>query len=435
MTNAWLTEFWRIAILLLGAVFFGWLLGMPGVAFTLAVIGYLFWHLTQLYRLEEWLRIERKFQPPESEGIWGDVFNLMYRSQQRNRKRKKRLAKMLQRFQQATAALPDATVVLGENNAIEWFNPAARSHLGLRSPSDVGQRIDNLLRHPEFSKFINSDTKTPLEIALPRNPNVTLRFNVTPYAKNQRLLIAVDVSKQMRLEQTRRDFVANVSHELRTPLTVVSGFLETMIDAEDPKLREWERALELMQKQAFRMQHIVEDLLLLSNLENSRQPPNRSLVDVPAMLAVIREGAEQLAEGKGHRFNVDITAGLQIVGAEKELYSAFNNLVSNAVRYTPEGGEISLRWYQDGSGIHFEVKDTGMGIAPQHIPRLTERFYRVDTARSRESGGTGLGLAIVKHVLMRHDAMLQIESELGSGSTFRCNFPLSAMSAESTPKL
>ena len=221
----------------------------------------------------------------------------------------------------------------------------------------------------------------------------------------------------------RRDFVANVSHELRTPLTVVSGFVETLLDEPEGHPAHMQRSLELMQQQTSRMQHIVEDLLLLSRLETDRNRPPHEVVAVPAVLAMIQEGTQALVEQKGQRLSLEADGSLYLYGAEKELYSAFSNLVTNAVRYTPDGGEIRVRWYRDEAGAHFEVNDTGLGIAPQHIPRLTERFYRVDVGRSRDVGGTGLGLAIVKHVLNRHGAALRISSIINKGSTFSCDFP------------
>jgi two-component system phosphate regulon sensor histidine kinase PhoR len=250
-----------------------------------------------------------------------------------------------------------------------------------------------------------------------------LNLRVVPYGHDQRLLIARDVSQQQRLEQMRRDFVANVSHELRTPLTVVSGFLETLLDEAGDYPKHLSRSMELMQQQTARMQHIVEDLLLLSRLETDRTRPPHEAVAVSGVLSMIEEGVEPLSRQKQQSIEFDCDNALRIYGAEKELYSAFSNLVTNAVRYTPEGGTIHVRWYQDDRGAHLEVQDSGVGIAPEHIPRLTERFYRVDVGRSRESGGTGLGLAIVKHVVSRHDGNLCISSVLNKGSTFSITFP------------
>ncbi len=426
MSDYWSSELWRLFLILLASALIGMLGGFAVEAILLAALGYLGWHLLNLHRLERWLVKGRKYQPPESSGIWGDIFHLIYKLQKNNRKRKKRLASILGRFQEATHALPDATVVLTPGGEIEWFNQAAEKMLGLRPPADIGQRIDNLLRNPQFTAYLNSgETEEGLEIPSPLSDIQTLFVRIVPYGEQRNLLVARDVSQRIRLEQVRRDFVANVSHELRTPLTVVNGYLETMRDSGDPGLQSWQQALSVMEQQSLRMKRIVDDLLLLSRLENGSTSGN-DVVDVPAMLASIREGAEMLATEKNLTVHLKADRSLNIVGTESELYSAFNNLVGNAVRYTPEGGEITIRWYSDSEGIKFEVSDTGVGIAPRHIPRLTERFYRVDVARSRDSGGTGLGLAIVKHVLLRHHATLKIESRLGIGSTFICLFPQSA---------
>ncbi|MEN8169544.1 MAG: phosphate regulon sensor histidine kinase PhoR [Pseudomonadota bacterium] len=424
MSNPWSAELRRLLILLLLATLAGLLVGQVGVVLFLTLAVYLGWHLRNLYRLYAWLHDGHSFHPPEASGIWGDVFNLIYRSQLRNRKRKKRLTTLIKRFQEATAAMPDATVILDSEGGIEWFNGAAQSLLGLQPGRDVGQRIINLIRSPEFRRFLaQGSPNEPMRIVSPIDENTILNFRVVPYGKNQRLLIVRDVSQQQRLEQMRRDFVANVSHELRTPLTVVSGFLETLLDESDEYPAHLTRSLGLMEQQAGRMSQIVEDLLLISRLETDSERSPRETVVVAAMLNMVEEGMVSMAAEKGLQLQFECDEKLWLYGAEKELYSAFNNLVTNAVRYTPEGGRITVRWYRDEHGAHFEVEDTGMGIAPQHIPRLTERFYRVDVGRSRDSGGTGLGLAIVKHVLNRHSANLRISSTINRGSTFSCDFP------------
>ncbi len=424
MFNPWFAELQRLAILLLFAVVAGMPFGHPGL-FVVVVLGaYLYWHLRNLYRLYRWLHDGHRFHPPEASGIWGEVFNLIYRSQLRNRKRKKRLTGLIKRFQEATAAMPDATVILDADGGIEWFNGAAQPLLGLQAGRDVGQRILNLIRNPEFRRFLSqASPNEPIRLPSPVDETTILNFRVVPYGKDRRLLIARDVSQQQRLEQMRRDFVANVSHELRTPLTVVSGFLETLLDEQEELPSHIRRSLTLMAQQSGRMSQIVEDLLLLSRLESGNNRAARERVSVAAMLKMVEEGVTPLAAEKGQQLGFECDEHLWIYGAEKELYSAFSNLVTNALRYTPEGGQIIVRWYRDEHGAHFEVKDTGQGIAPQHIPRLTERFYRVDVGRSRDSGGTGLGLAIVKHVLNRHDATLRISSAINRGSTFSCDFP------------
>jgi two-component system phosphate regulon sensor histidine kinase PhoR len=429
--NPWTAELRRLFLLLLFALVAGMPLEHPG-AFVLVALGlYLSWHLRNLYRLYSWLQDGHRFHPPEASGIWGEVFHLLYRLQLRNRKRKRRLTGLIKRFQEATAAMPDATVILDADGTIEWFNGAAQSLLGLQPGRDVGQRILNLIRHPDFTRYLAKGAPNePMRMPSPLDDGITLNIRVVPYGREQRLLIARDVSQQQRLEQMRRDFVANVSHELRTPLTVVSGFLETLTDDDEHYPPHTARSLELMQQQTWRMQHIVEDLLLLSRLETDSSRPPHQVVAVPAVLSMIEEGVEPLIEQKGQHFTLECESGLWIYGAEKELYSAFSNLVTNAVRYTPEGGSINVRWFRDEAGAHLEVSDTGVGIAPQHIPRLTERFYRVDVGRSRDVGGTGLGLAIVKHVVSRHDGTLRISSTLNRGSTFSIDFPNHLIAAE-----
>jgi two-component system, OmpR family, phosphate regulon sensor histidine kinase PhoR len=427
--NPWSAELRRLFVVLSVALLIGLLFGQPLLLLTIALAIYLAWHLRNLHRLFEWLRDGHRFHPPESDGIWGEVFHQLYRLQLRNRKRKRRLAGLIKRFQEATSAMPDATVILDAEGTIEWFNSAAEQLLGLHPGKDVGQRVINLIRSPEFAHFLSKNQHSePLRISAPDDDTVMLNMRIIPYGKEQRLLLARDISQQQMLEQMRRDFVANVSHELRTPLTVVAGFLETLLEDEQPDYAA--RSMTLMQQQTQRMQHIVEDLLLLSRLETDRTRPPSEVVSVPAVLSMIEESVEPLVEEKKQSLQIECDPGLRILGAEKELYSAFSNLVTNAVRYTPEGGTISVHWYRDERGAHLEVKDSGVGIAPQHIPRLTERFYRVDVGRSRDSGGTGLGLAIVKHVVNRHDGSMRISSVLNQGSTFTIDFPSVLISGE-----
>lgn len=425
MSSPWSAEIWRIISLLVLGLVFG--LIIDHVFFTLfaVILGYLIWHLRQLHRLESWLVNSKKLSPPEGYGLWEDIFHQLYLLQQRNRKSKKRLAAYLSRFQNLTKALPDATVVLRANGEIEWFNEAAEQFLGLHAPQDIGQRIDNLIRYPAFVDHLQAEKfAEPVEFPSPVNEELMLSARVVAYGQEQRLLVVRDVTRVHLLERMRRDFVANVSHELRTPLTVVNGYLETMVDAADPALAPWQRSLDLMQEQGRRMNSIVEDLLLLSRLETDNNEQKNDVINVPLMLAFIREEAAALSGEKQHRIELDMQPDLQLWGHETHLRSAFTNLVTNAVRYTPSGGSIRIGWHVVGDKVVFAVQDAGEGIAASHIPRLTERFYRVDAGRSRQSGGTGLGLAIVKHVVERHDGHLVIESTLGSGSLFRCEFPL-----------
>jgi two-component system phosphate regulon sensor histidine kinase PhoR len=424
MNRVWAKEALRIGGILALAALAGASIGHPTAAALAAALGYLGWHLFHLNRLHRWLSEDKKFQPPEARGAWGQVFNDIYRLQASNRKRKRKLARYLRRFQEATSAWPDGAVVLDEQGTIEWANPRARALLGLRIPQDIGRRVTYFVRHPGFSMFLSTGGGAePLQLPSPVDPELHLAVYILPYGKKQqRLLIARDVTHVRRLEQVRRDFVANVSHELRTPLTVLNGYLETLNEAIDEFPPGWADSLGAMHKQAARMRRIVEDLLLLARLEAEGEGPSAETVPVPDLLAAIVEEARRFSGDLGHRITLE-SQPLALIGSPGEIRSAFSNLVNNAVQYTPPNGEIRIRWSADDDGAHLEVTDTGPGIEAHHIPRLTERFYRVDVGRSRESGGTGLGLAIVKHVLQRHDAQLQIESIPGHGSTFRCDFP------------
>lgn len=412
-----------MAMLFGSVLFVGWLLGMPHGAFTLALMVYLGWHLYNLYRLERWYERRKISEPPHASGVWGEAFEHVYQLQRRNRQRKKKLAAILSRFKESTAAMPDATVVLTEDDHIEWFNKAAKRYLGLQTSQDVGQRIDNLIRHSRFSEFLaRGDFTEPLEMVSPRDDQRHFSFRIVPYGNNQKLLVVRDVSRIKRLERMRSDFVANVSHELRTPLTVVSGYLENMVADEGEQTAQWGKCLHQMQGQTKRMTRLVEDLLMLSRLEDEDRTAARDPVAVSALLASLVEDARTLSGNRQHSITLESDNSLWLRGSEKELGSAFSNLLFNAVQYTPDNGHIALRWYRDGDKACFEVCDDGVGIAIKHLHRLTERFYRVDAGRSREHGGTGLGLAIVKHVLDRHDAWLGIESQPGKGSVFRCVF-------------
>lgn len=424
MINPWLAEITLIAGLLAVALLVGLLSGHVLLVVWLATVGYLGYHLYKLRRMEHWLSTGAGQPPRGGQGAWGEVYYQLYRLRQHHRRRKRTLAQYLQRFRELTAAMPDATVVLRTGSGeIEWFNSAAGRLLGLRAPQDIGQRIMNLVRHPVFIRyFYGQRFSDPVEFPSPVNQALMLSVSLVPYGKEQLLLVARDNTRLHKLEQVRRDFVANVSHEMRTPLTVIGGFLETLVDDPDTRPQDRQHALQLMGEQTRRMQHIVDDLLLLSRLETDQRPVGRERVEVPAMLNTLCDEAKTLSGGK-HDIRLRAEAGLCLQGNAEELRSAFTNLVSNAVRYTPAGGEIEIRWFADEAGAHFQVRDNGVGVAEHDIPRLTERFYRVDAARSRQTGGTGLGLAIVKHVLERHNGVLHVASVLGVGSTFSCDFP------------
>jgi two-component system phosphate regulon sensor histidine kinase PhoR len=424
LQKGWSTDIWRLVLLLAAAALVGVVIGYPLVTLLIAQAGFIFWHLRELNRLERWLQNPERDDVPEAEqGLWGEIFDLLYRWRQRASRREQKLETLLSRFQQAASALPDAVVILRGDGTIEWVNKVSLRLLGI-SKKDVGQPVANLLRQPEFvAYFRNRDYSTPLNLDSPANQNLRLRVRIVPYGIGQKLLVARDVTRLQRLEDMRRDFVANISHEMRTPLTVITGYLESLSDHEKSLSEDAHKSIQLMQEQTTRMQHLVTDLLFLSRIETGPRTSTWEPVAVPAMLAAVREDAMALSGEEKHRISMDVDNSIWLRGNETEIRSAFSNLIFNAVRYTPPGGEISVRWFADKGGAHFSVSDSGIGIPSQHIPRLTERFYRVDTARSRERGGTGLGLAIVKHVLQRHDARLDIESAENQGSTFTCHFP------------
>lgn len=424
MNNSWSEEIWRVIGLLVLAVFLGLLFEHVTLMLLIAVSAYLGWMLYNVRHLQRWLQVGKSYSPPDSVGIWGEIFSGIYRLQKRNKKRQKRLVRLLGRFRETTEAMPDGIVVMYANGTIEWWNEAAAKLLDLKYPQDVGQRITNLVREPQFSAFIERHAEGEvLSIPAPGDKHKAVALQVTPYGENQTLLIARDVTLLQRVEQMRRDFVANISHELRTPLTVMSGFLEALSDEQHIDAQTLQRSLQLMKQQSRRMYRLVEDLMLLSRLENEQKPVKHEAVAVPQILAGLREEAQVISGDRNHQITLDVDENLYLYGDGKELDSAFSNLLINAVNYTPTGGAINVRWYEDEAGAHLSVSDTGIGIPPHHIPRITERFYRVDVARSRETGGSGLGLAIVKHALNHHEATLSVDSEVGRGSTFVCHFP------------
>ena len=419
---------WREIWILIGiavlSLFFGALTGRP---FLIAAGGfgfYIAWTLRHLRNLHRWLLDRRAGDIPEAGGLWGEVFDEIYKLVKQASRRQDQLSGMLARFQKAASAMPDAVVVLSQEGDIEWANRTAAGLLGIRYPHDAGVRLLNLLRVPGFAQYLErGEYAEPLEITSPDNRDTHVSIQITPFGSSQKLVIGRDVTRLMRLEQMRRHFVANVSHELRTPLTVLGGYVETLQQLDQIRMEDLKRHLSTMHEQSLRMQRLVDDLLMLSRLETAPPRAHDEAVDIAALLAGLKEQAALLSGESRHVIELDADPSLKLLGSHEELRSAFSNLVNNAVRYTPAGGTIRLTWRAADDGAEFAVADTGEGIAPEHFPHLTERFYRVDTARSRASGGTGLGLSIVKHVLLRHDARLEIESEVGQGSTFRCAFP------------
>ena len=392
-----------------------WAFATAGLAIVLV------YHLRHLARLARWAQDPRADQVPEGRGPWEEMLSALYRHERSAEARRDELADALARFRRAAQAMPDGVVILDDKNSIEWCNNNAAALLELDPREDVGRPIANLVREPAFIDYLATHDEAGARPArVPMERGVVLSIQLIRYGDAQTLLLARDVTQSERVEAMRRDFVANVSHELRTPLTVLVGFLETVrelkLDAQ--RVRDYSG---MMREQASRMHRIIEDLLALSMLE-SAPPPAADRVRIAPLLARLRADAEALSNGR-HGITVESTPSVDLLGSESELASAFGNLISNAIRYTPPGGKVRLVWRDGADGASFAVEDTGVGIAPEHIPRLTERFYRVDRSRSRETGGTGLGLAIVKHAVARHQAVLDIASEPGVGSRFTVRFP------------
>lgn len=414
----------RLFWLLLCCLLIGLILGQTAWALVVGLSLYLGHTLWQTQRLQHWLRTRPGEPPPEARGLWGMIFDDIYRLQRRDQRARARLQAVIERIQTSTAALRDGVVMLDKEGHLEWWNHSAEQLLGLRAPDDSGQHVHNLLRDPRFVEYFDqSDYREPLNIPSPLSFSIWLQYNITRYGNGERLILVRDTTRLHNLEQMRKDFVANVSHELRTPLTVLVGYLETMIDSDDGNNARWLRPLNQMQQQAKRMQSLLNDLLMLSRLETSNARAEEQPVSIDLLLPDIRKDALALSGERQHEITLECTTRVRLKGLETELRSAISNLVYNAVKYTQDGGHIHISWSQDENAAHLSVTDNGPGIPEEHLHRLTERFYRVDSSRNSTTGGTGLGLAIVKHVMMRHKGELQISSTPGKGSTFTCIFP------------
>ena len=427
MSTVWeRTLWWSLALVCLvfapAAIAFGLDWGLWALIAGLVVM--LVWHLNHLRQLLDWLEGPLNAPLPRGRGAWEIAFAGLHRRVRVRLGQQKALSETLDRFMRAFQALPDGVIAFDRHRHIDWINERAETHFALSAAVDRGQALTNLIRHPDFVTYLDSGKyEEPLIYRGGRVEGVTLLLQIIPYGEDQNLLVSRDISQLERMETMRRDFIANVSHELKTPLTVVAGFSEMLAD-DYASCSEEEVAhyLKLICEQNARMQRLIEDLLTLSSLETGSSAPVEERVDLAPILCSILADAQALSAGR-HEISLSIETPSIIKGCANELRSAFGNLAGNAVRYTPQGGKIDLVWrLRDGFG-EFIVADTGIGIAPQHLPRLTERFYRVDRSRSRETGGTGLGLAIVKHVLTRHHATLEIESEAGKGSRFLARFP------------
>lgn len=412
---------WIISTLL-GALVIGWLIDNYELALIVYIVFFLIRHLSSIRKFELWLKGNSQVPYPPSSGSWSEISYLATRKQRSCEKLAERQVHKYQQLQAASMSIPDAIISIDPDGKIEWFNAAAGRILQLRK-TDVSRSIESLVRVPEFLTYLKQENyHEPLIMPSFKELKRVRSVSIFDYYHHHKLIVIKDIHELYNLAQIRKDFVANASHELRTPLTVFTGYLEMMLEmkSQDPL---WEKPLSQMNKQAQRMQAIINDLLTLSAMESETLTEEKQTVDVPLILSGLQQNADLISADK-HQFVFEVDESLKIVGYPTPLTSVFTNLISNAVRYTPDNGRIIVRWYENKKGVFFEVEDSGIGIAQDQIPRITERFYRVDTARSRDTGGTGLGLAIVKHILERHNALLTIQSQFRVGSTFTCFFPL-----------
>lgn len=428
----WRKLIWRLLLAALVGLGLGFVIGVPLVGLSLALGAAACWQIFHVHKLDQWLHASRGLRSPPDAGIWHALYDPTYRRLQHHRNRRRELHQTLREFRDASHALPDALVVIDETGAARWFNQSAQKLLGLKPPQDFGRPITNLIRNPQFRRWLaagdearpdSENAERRLSIVSPVDPLVKIVFSTVYLGDDRSLLIARDVTMIHRLDEMRRDFVANVSHELRTPLTVVSGYLEAMGDSLSA---EWHVPVDQMSAQCRRMKELIDDLLVIARLESGERSRDVQPVEIPGLLSCIAEEAEVESRGN-HKIVSRIQSKANLKGVYKDLRVAFGNLVTNAIRYTPAGGTITLVWTEDDDSVSFSVTDTGPGIPAKFLPRLTERFYRIDSERSRATGGTGLGLAIVKHVLSQHKGELLIESTVGTGSRFTCRFPVDAI--------
>ncbi len=419
--NPWLNS---IGILILATGVAGMTSFLLGYSITLGMLlslsGYLIWMLRHLYRFERWLQNPVLSDAPESRGLWGRIFDRIYLLQKKEKAARKTLHQVIKRAQDSTNTLTDGVVILDEHGLLEWWNRTAAKLLNLRT-QDRGLMLTHLLRDPAFKQYFESETyQIPLVLTAHNKP---LEFHVTQFGKNERLLLIRDISHLQQLEKVRTDFVANVSHELRTPLTVLKGYVETFLQIDHTLHPTLKRGLAQMQEQTQRMEALITDLLLLSKLESSPPVRTATSIGLTSLLTRVMAEAKAIYPHKEHSFELSVDARIQLLGHEEELHSAFSNMLINAVKYTQTHGHIQLQALVHEQEVWVEVIDNGPGIDPSYTPRLTERFFRGDPNRTQQISGTGLGLAIVKHILIRHEATLEIISRPGQGSCFRCRFP------------
>ena len=414
-------ELRRLLIIFVICVGYGVLFGLQWWLLFTGLCLYLAWLFYQMYRLNKWL-IRGTDEPPESSGLWGEIFDNIYKLQCQQRAETENLQAVIKRIQEITSALKDGIIILDWRGHLDFWNPAAQRMIGFRT-KDQGQSIINFIRDPKFVEYFEGDNYAePLDLQSPRHSSKQLQIQITRFGQQERLIVIRDITQVHNLEQMRQDFVANVSHELRTPLTVINGYIETISD--NNKTPTWEKPLQQILQQGKRMSLLINDLLVLSKLETTEAGHNQKELELEPLLISIKNEADALGNDKQQTIRLQCDEPIRILANEKEIHSAFSNLAINAVKYTPENGVIDLHLWKNENHVYFSVTDNGPGIDSKHLPRLTERFYRVDASRNSATGGTGLGLAIVKHVLLRHDGELKITSELGKGSTFTCVLPL-----------
>ena len=430
LPSAWYEELIYLAMLLGSLAAVGSIFNSIALFLMFGALGYLTWNLYNLYLMERWIRLGDSVEPPDANGIWETIFKSYHDLQRRQRKDKKRMAKLIKRFRATARAMPDPTIILNRELEIEWMNSIAAQTFGLDDKEDVDKRLDNFLRSPEVREWLSRRSyDQPLDYLVGTSPRRVYSLRLVPFeSKGSMMLIAVDVSEARRLERFRRDFIANASHELRTPLTVFTGYLEQLeerVQREEGGIQSrWGRAIHGMQEQSLRMRQIVDDMLVLARLEEDQRKPAEVDLDMPALLRQVEEDAKILADARKQTLHVEVDLDLWLHGIEDSLRAVVSNLVNNACKYTQEGGAITLRWLRNSDGQPMlQVQDNGPGIPAESVPRLTERFYRVDAGRDRAQGGSGLGLSIVKHALEQHDALLRVESKPGEGSVFSAVFP------------
>ncbi len=415
----------------------GLLLGHVLLTIIAGALLYIAYQLANMRRLLKWLKHHRLQEVPDANGLWGEIFDLLSRRKRLEIREKKRFKATIARVTATTSALSDAVILLNTNYGLSWWNEATEELLDLK-PRDAGSSIINFVRHPEFVSYLESHKyDIPLTLPSPRNMETRLEFQFTPVGEGESLLVIRDITRIYKLEKMRKDFVANVTHELRTPLTVIRGYLEVLEDniPEQSQSEHLPKALEQMRQQSLRMTTLINDLTMLSKLETDSVNKIQEYVQLKPLLEMICDEARTISS-QNHNITLTCPDDIYLLGNDKELHSAFSNLVTNAVKYSPNGKAIKVTASINlANNLLVEVKDSGLGIDQQHISRLTERFYRVDSSRSIQTGGTGLGLAIVKHILLRHDGRLQIRSTHGEGSTFTCVFPKKRIKeSENSPK-